>query len=104
MFRFRAGWLACTLVAAGVSLGSARAAPAAPPPLAGNWKVVVFDEDALELTYGLVRLAANNGKVTGTLLSTANSEFKKAALTKVRADAKSIELTFKTPQSEFVLT
>src|SRR5262249_36748884 len=103
------------LVAAGVSLGSARPSPAAPPPLAGNWKmapsllafnwkVVVFDEDALELTYGVVRLGVKNGKVTGTLLSSANQEFKWAALSKVRGDEKSIELTFKTPQSEFVLT
>ncbi len=104
MVRFPAGWWACALVAAGVSLCSVRSAPAVPLPLAGNWKVVVFDEDALELTLGVVRLTAKNGKVTGTLLSSSNQQFRNAALDRVRAAGKSIELTFKTPKSEFVLT
>jgi hypothetical protein len=104
MLRSPAGWLACTLVAAGAWLGPVRSLQAAPPSFAGNWKIIVFDEDGLEITLGLVQLTVKDDQVGAALLASTNSLFKKAAVERVRADDKSIAITIKAGQSTFVMT
>src|SRR5262249_58921594 len=94
MSRSLAGWLACTLVAAGVGVGPVRSLQAALPPVAGNWKLVVFDEDGVEITVALLRLTTKNDKVDADLLSSPNALFKKATVAKVKADDKSVNITF----------
>ena len=99
-----AGWLACTLVAVGVLLGPVRPLRAAQSPLAGNWKVVVFDEEGVEVTLCLVGVTAKNGKVKASILSSAIPMFKKARLEKFSAGDKSVQLTFKTGSQTLVMT
>jgi hypothetical protein len=104
MPRHHTGWLACTLVAAGVWLGPVRSLQAAPSPLAGSWKLVVFDEDGVEITLALVQLKAKNTKVGAALLASGTDLFKKAAVDHVRADDKSVAITLKAGRNTFVMT
>jgi hypothetical protein len=94
MRRPPAGWLACTLAAAGILMASPGPARAANSPLAGNWKVVVLS-GGNELAVWLVEIETKGLKPKASLLSTGLKSFQNSKLTKFTADDRTVRFHFK---------